>query len=116
MIIAVIAPGAWAAYTFDRPRHVGLVQLVLDSNMERSIALRGPGWQEPFPDALPKAFRVETLDGGQWTPVAHVTRNTQRLVPIKEIQEYSIGHSIIARAMLVGLDRAVREMLAIING
>jgi len=43
-------------------------------------------------------------------------RNTQRLVPIKEIQEYSIGHSIIARAMLVGMERAVREMLAIING
>ncbi len=43
-------------------------------------------------------------------------RNTQRLVPIKDIQEYSIGHSIIARAMLVGLDRAVREMLAIIHG
>jgi pyridoxine 5-phosphate synthase len=43
-------------------------------------------------------------------------RNTQRLVPLKEIREYSIGHSIIARAMLVGMDRAVREMLAIING
>ena len=43
-------------------------------------------------------------------------RNTQRLVPIKEIQEYSIGHSIIARAVLVGMERAVREMLEIING
>ena len=43
-------------------------------------------------------------------------RNTQRLVPLKEIQEYSIGHSIIARAVLVGMERAVREMLAIING
>jgi pyridoxine 5-phosphate synthase len=42
-------------------------------------------------------------------------RNTQRLVPLKDIREYSIGHSIIARAMLVGMDRAVREMLAIIN-
>ena len=43
-------------------------------------------------------------------------RNTQRLAPINAIHEYSIGHSIIARAMLVGMDRAVREMLAIING
>lgn len=42
--------------------------------------------------------------------------NTQRLVPIKQIQEYSIGHSIIARAVFVGIDRAVREMLDIING
>ena len=43
-------------------------------------------------------------------------RNTRRLVPLKDIQEYSIGHSIIARAVLVGMERAVREMLAIING
>ena len=42
-------------------------------------------------------------------------RNTQRLVPIKDIDEFSIGHSIIARAVLVGLERAVREMLAILN-
>ncbi len=43
-------------------------------------------------------------------------RNTQRLVPLPGIHEYSIGHSIIARAVLVGMERAVREMLAIING
>lgn len=42
-------------------------------------------------------------------------QNTQRLAPIKEIEEFSIGHSIIARAVLVGIERAVREMLAIIN-
>jgi pyridoxine 5-phosphate synthase len=42
--------------------------------------------------------------------------NTQRFVPIKQIQEYSIGHSIIARAVFVGIDQAVREMLDIING
>ena len=43
-------------------------------------------------------------------------RNTQRLVPIREIEEFSIGHSIIARAVLVGMGRAVREMVQIING
>ena len=43
-------------------------------------------------------------------------RNTQRLVPLKDIREYSIGHSIIARAVLAGMDRAVREMLALLNG
>jgi pyridoxine 5-phosphate synthase len=41
--------------------------------------------------------------------------NTQRLVPVKEIEEFSIGHSIVARAVLVGMERAVREMLAIIE-
>ncbi|MBW2170689.1 MAG: pyridoxine 5'-phosphate synthase [Deltaproteobacteria bacterium] len=32
-----------------------------------------------------------------------------------EIDEFSIGHSIIARAVLVGLDRAVREMIALVK-
>ncbi|MBU0995777.1 MAG: pyridoxine 5'-phosphate synthase [Proteobacteria bacterium] len=34
---------------------------------------------------------------------------------IQEIDEYSIGHSIISRAVLVGLDKAVREMLALVK-
>ncbi len=42
--------------------------------------------------------------------------NTQRLVPIAAIEEFSIGHSIIARAVLVGMERAVHEMLDIIRG
>jgi pyridoxine 5-phosphate synthase len=37
--------------------------------------------------------------------------NVQRIVEIPEIEELNIGHSIISRAVLVGLDRAVREML-----
>ena len=37
-------------------------------------------------------------------------RNIKRLLPISEIVEYNIGHSIISRAVLVGLERAVREM------
>ena len=34
---------------------------------------------------------------------------------LTEIKEYSIGHSIVARASLVGMERAVREMLAIVR-
>jgi pyridoxine 5-phosphate synthase len=37
-------------------------------------------------------------------------RNVKRLTQIPEIVEYNIGHGIVARAVLVGLDRAVREM------
>ena len=33
-----------------------------------------------------------------------------------EFEEFSIGHSIMARAILVGLERAVREMVALIRG
>jgi pyridoxine 5-phosphate synthase len=41
--------------------------------------------------------------------------NVQRIAEIREIEELNIGHSIIARAVLVGLDRAVREMIALIK-
>jgi pyridoxine 5-phosphate synthase len=43
-------------------------------------------------------------------------RNIKRFRGRKEFEEYSIGHSIISRAVLVGLERAVREMIALING
>ncbi|MBZ0168776.1 pyridoxine 5'-phosphate synthase [Candidatus Methylomirabilis lanthanidiphila] len=39
-------------------------------------------------------------------------RNVGPVAAIPEVEELSIGHSIIARAVLVGLERAVREMLA----
>ncbi len=43
-------------------------------------------------------------------------RNTRPVVALGGVEEYNIGHSIIARAVLVGLDRAVREMTEIVRG
>ena len=37
-------------------------------------------------------------------------RNVGAVAAIEEIEEFNIGHNIIARAVLVGLDSAVREM------
>ncbi len=42
--------------------------------------------------------------------------NVKRLVGMKEIYEFSIGHSIVARAIYVGFERAVREMVDLIKG
>ena len=42
-------------------------------------------------------------------------QNVKRLTHIPEIVEYNIGHSIIARAVLVGLDQAVKEMKALLG-
>ena len=42
-------------------------------------------------------------------------RNVKRIAALKEISELNIGHNIIARAVIVGIERAVREMLYIIN-
>ena len=43
-------------------------------------------------------------------------QNVSPFSSIFTIEDYSIGHSIIARAVLVGLDRAVREMKELIKG
>ena len=42
-------------------------------------------------------------------------RNVKRLTQIPEIVDYNIGHSVIARAVLVGLERAVREMKELVS-
>ncbi len=43
-------------------------------------------------------------------------RNILRLRDIPEIEEFSIGHAIVARAVLVGMERAVRDMIALVKG
>jgi len=42
-------------------------------------------------------------------------RNVRAVSQIPEIEELNIGHNIISRAALVGLDSAVREMLALLK-
>jgi pyridoxine 5-phosphate synthase len=42
--------------------------------------------------------------------------NIKRFRGRQEFEEFSIGHSIISRAVLVGIERAVREMVELIKG
>ncbi|RMD86855.1 MAG: pyridoxine 5'-phosphate synthase [Calditrichaeota bacterium] len=41
--------------------------------------------------------------------------NVREIVQIEQIEELNIGHSIVAKAVMVGMERAVREMLEIIR-
>ncbi len=41
--------------------------------------------------------------------------NVRAIAQVPEIDELNIGHAIVARAVLVGFDRAVRDMLAILR-
>ena len=41
--------------------------------------------------------------------------NIKRFKALPQIEEYSIGHSIITRAIFVGIDQAVREMIALVK-
>ena len=43
-------------------------------------------------------------------------QNVQMVAAIAEIEELNIGHAIVARASLVGMERAVREMKALLPG
>lgn len=43
-------------------------------------------------------------------------QNVLPFTSIPEIEDYSIGHSIISRAVLVGMEKAVREMKELISG
>lgn len=42
--------------------------------------------------------------------------NIRPVVALGGIEEFNIGHSIIARAVMVGMERAVREMVALLRG
>ncbi len=42
-------------------------------------------------------------------------QNIKKIARIEEIEEFSIGHSIIARSVYVGIERATREMIELIR-
>ncbi len=42
--------------------------------------------------------------------------NVAEVAAIEDIEELNIGHSIVSRAVLVGMERAVREMVTIVRG
>jgi pyridoxine 5-phosphate synthase len=62
------------------------------------------------------AFRASEL--GLMVAAGHGLsyRNVGKITLIEPIEELNIGHNIVARAALVGLERAVREMIAAIRG
>ena len=63
-------------------------------------------------DAAARAF-----DAGLRVNAGHGLdyQTTSRVAGLETIEELSIGHAIISRSVFVGLDRAVREMLALIR-
>lgn len=54
---------------------------------------------------------------GMKVAVGHGLRyeNVRDFLPIEEVEEYNIGHAIVARAVLVGMERAVRDMVALLR-
>ena len=123
----------------DRLREGGLyVSVFIDPDGEQVVAARDAGAQQvelctaPYSEAtlgarglhgegavraaheLQRLQEAATLASQYGLRVAAghglTYRNVGTLAAVQEITEFNIGHNIIARAVLVGLERAVREM------
>ncbi len=74
----------------------------------------------PGSDATVEALRDSARRGADLGLAVHAghgltVRNVGPVASIAEIEELNIGHSIISRAVFVGIDRAVREMREAMN-
>jgi len=110
------------------------VSLFVDPDEDQIAASKktGADWVELHTGAYANA-RVEQDREGELAKIAEAARlaaslglrvgaghglnylNVRRIADIPEVEELNIGHSIISRAALVGMDRAVREMRALIG-
>jgi len=80
-----------------------------------SDAPNGKIREEELKKIARSAAKAKELDLGVNAGHGLHYHNVKEVAAISEIDELSIGHSIIARAVFVGLDRAVRDMLALIQ-
>lgn len=97
----------------------------------RMIELNTAAYSEAVPKALNEAFpgfqrEIDKLRScaelaeslGLRVLAGHglTYRNVRPVSDLPQVIELNIGHNIVARGVLVGLERAVREMLAAMNG
>lgn len=95
--------------------------LILNSNLNRTPnKLQIPNARDKYDIALQnlrkgaefaKSIGLEVFAGHGLN-----YQNVGEILSISEITELNIGHSIIARAVFVGLENAIREMIVLING
>jgi len=75
--------GDSVAYLFDAPVKVGQATVVVDSALDKLVAL---SYHQPddaltaMPGTMPKQFRIEVLTGGEWTTLHTVANNRRRHV------------------------------------
>ena len=82
---ASFAPGESAVYRFNEEETVHGVRLVFDSDLtdlKRQRNVETSGECHPMPRLLPRSFRLEYRDGGEWKEFAAVSENRHRYVKI----------------------------------
>jgi pyridoxine 5-phosphate synthase len=88
--------------------HTGSFAEAFERRNESDIELEVSKLQDQIALALNCGLKVNAGHGLNY-------RNVKRIAGLSGIDEFNIGHSIVARAALVGMDKAVREMLALIG-
>jgi len=88
--------------------HTGSFAEAFERRNESEIELEVSKLQDQITLALNCGLKVNAGHGLNY-------RNVKRISGLNGIEEFNIGHSIVARAAMVGMDRAVREMLALIG-
>ena len=82
----------------------------------KGLSETNPGFQKELGKIAKAAEFAESLGLRVLAGHGLTYRNVGPVSGIPQIIELNIGHNIIARAALVGMDRAVREMLEAMNG
>ena len=130
----VIRNGGRISEVSEQLKAAGIeVSLFVDPDLEQIQAIRGVSGFEINTDAytkardqaeamvqLDKVARAATLGRGQGLHLyaGHGLRtdNVGPIASLPGMEELNIGHFLVSRAVLVGLDTAVREMLAAMGG
>ncbi|MCL2260944.1 MAG: pyridoxine 5'-phosphate synthase [Fibromonadales bacterium] len=89
--------------------HTGHYADAFERRDESKVELELSKLQEQINVAMKSGLKVNAGHGLNY-------RNIKRIAELNGIEELNIGHSIVARAALVGMERAVREMLDLISG
>jgi len=88
--------------------HTGHYAEAYERRDEREIESELLKLQDQITFALKSGLKVNAGHGLNY-------RNIKRIAELSGIEEFNIGHSIIARAALVGMEKAVKEMLNLIG-
>jgi len=78
-------PGDSASYLFGKAKKLSKATLVLDTALDKDIALSRYFLHEKpaaLPAELPKRFKIEGLKNGKWSLVAEIDGNARRLVEV----------------------------------
>ncbi|MDR2579849.1 MAG: pyridoxine 5'-phosphate synthase [Fibromonadaceae bacterium] len=87
--------------------HTGAYANAFELRREDEIELELSKLQDQITFAIKSGLKVNAGHGLNY-------RNIHRIAELNGIEELNIGHSIVSRAALVGMERAVKEMLSLI--